>query len=66
MWCNDLRKAYKKILKGETAGIKLTEENIRQLDAGFEWILCTKFDELFAELINCMCRLQSLKVSGLE
>jgi len=39
-WCDTLRKSYKKIRKSETPHLKLTEENIRQLeDAGFIWSL---------------------------
>jgi len=37
-WCSHLRTSYKKIQKRETPPMKLTEENIRQLeDAGFKW-----------------------------
>jgi len=38
-WCHNVRSAYKKIQKRETPPrIKITEENIRQLeDAGFKW-----------------------------
>ena len=40
VWCNTLRKAYKKIQKRETPRINLTPDNIRQLDdAGFKWSL---------------------------
>ena len=54
-WCKTLRTAYNKIQQGETPRLKLTEENIRQLeDAGFKWSLspCRTFDELYAELMK--------------
>jgi len=54
-WCRDLRTAYKKILMGKTPAIKLTRENMKQLEnAGFKWSLATlrTFDERFAELMK--------------
>jgi len=55
-WCNHLRTSYKKIQKGETSHMKLTRENMQQLeDAGFKWsLLSTRrtFDERFAELMK--------------
>jgi len=54
-WCDTLRTAYKKIRKRQTPPLKLTEENIRQLDdAGFKWSLSasSKFDERYAELMR--------------
>ena len=39
-WRNKIRTSYNKIQKKETPHIKITEENIRQLqDAGFKWSL---------------------------
>jgi len=54
-WCNNLRMSYKQIQKGETSHMKLTQENIRQLeDEGFKWDLSTSitFDKWFAELMK--------------
>jgi len=52
-WCSHLRNSYKKIQKNETPNIKLTEENIQQLeDAGFKWSLSRTFDEWHAELMK--------------
>ena len=54
-WCNRLRVSYKKIQKGGTPTIKLTEEMIRQLeDAGFKWSVSTSrtFDERYVELMK--------------
>jgi len=40
MWCSHMRNSYRKIRNRETPHLKLTEENIRQLeDAGFKWSL---------------------------
>jgi len=55
MWCGNLRTSYKKIQKGGTPTIKLTEEMIRQLeDAGFKWSVSTSrtFDERYVELMK--------------
>jgi len=39
-WCNKVRTSYKKIKKRDTPQLKITDENIRQLeDAGFNWSL---------------------------
>ena len=54
-WCNNVRKSYKKIQKGETPAFKLTRENMQQLnDAGFKWSVstCRTFDERYAELMK--------------
>ena len=53
-WCNDVRTSYKKIQKKETPRIKLTQENIQQLeDAGFKWTSTRRtFDERYTELMN--------------
>jgi len=38
MWCNNLKRAYRKIQNRQAPHTKLTEENIRKLDdAGFKW-----------------------------
>jgi len=54
-WCDNLRTSYKKIQKRETPAIKLTEEDILQVeDAGFKWILSTSrtFDARYRELMK--------------
>jgi len=54
-WCNNLRKAYKKIRNSETPTLKLSEEHKRQLeDAGFKWSLSTvrTFGEWYEELMK--------------
>ena len=52
-----MRTSYNKIQKRETPTIKLTQENIRQLeDAGFKWSVSTftrrTFGERYAEMMK--------------
>ena len=54
-WCANLRTSYKKIRNSETPSLKLSEEQIRQLEnAGFKWSLSTvrTFDEWYGELMK--------------
>jgi len=54
-WCHSLRTSYNQMRRRETPLVKLTEENIRQLEAaGFKWSLSKyiTFDERYAELMR--------------
>jgi len=55
-WCNALRSSYKKIRKRERPRIKLTKEQILQLeDAGFKWCLLSTsrtFEERYGDLMK--------------
>jgi len=52
-WCNNLRRSYKQIQKGETPRHKLTDDQIRRLEeVVFKWSLGPQFDARFEELVK--------------